>query len=203
MSAPDEQHEQDEFAARMRELGELIEELERGADPKAIEPARALLRAALAVHERGLRALLDALRASAGPERVAWLDAACMQPSVSSLLLMHDLHPLPLATRVQRALDLANAGAHAGAHAALLAIEGEHVSVEVRTGRSEGAGANGASAADGASTAGAARLRRTLEALLCEHAPDAVVVLRGGDAARPEPLVPASRLIARIGGGER
>jgi hypothetical protein len=187
MSAQD-----DDFAARMQALAELVGELEGSGEPRSVEPARALLRAALAVHESGLRALLAGLRAAAGPEAAAWLQAACREPSVSSLLLMHDLHPEPLAERVQRALDQANAGAHGDVRAELIGIEGEHVEVEVRPGR-----------ADGTSSAAGSRLRARIETLLVEHAPDAVAVVYGGEAKRSEQLVPASRLIARIGGQPR
>jgi hypothetical protein len=190
MNAHDD--ELDGFAARMQALGELIEELEGSREPKAVEPARALLRAVLAVHESGLRALLAGLHAAAGSEGAAWLRAACSEPSVSSLLLMHDLHPAPLAQRVQRALDQANATALGDASAELIAIDGQQVSVEVRTGRSDGASA-------GAGT----RLRARIEALMVEHAPDATMTIYGGEAKRAEQLVPASRLIARIGGQPR
>jgi len=181
----------DDFAARMHRLGELIEQIEAASDPRVVEPARALLRAAMAVHESGLRALLDGLRAAAGPDGPAWLKAACSEPGVSSLLLMHDLHPTPLAQRVQRALEHANATAQADARAELIAIEGQNVSVEVRTDRSGGANAGAG-----------ARLRARVEALLVEQAPDALVTVYGGEAKR-EQLVPASRLLARIGGQPR
>ena len=87
MSTPAE-----DFDARMLALGELIEEIERTCPPEAVEPARELIRALLAVHGSGLRVLIAQLE-GAGAGRA--LRAACEEPAVASLLEMHDLHVQP------------------------------------------------------------------------------------------------------------
>lgn len=82
----------DDFDARMRALGELIEAIERTCPPEAVEPARELIRAVLAVHGSGLRVLIARLEA-AGAGRA--LRAACDDPAVASLLELHDLRVEP------------------------------------------------------------------------------------------------------------
>ena len=94
----------DDFTSQMDALGALIDELERACPPAALEPAREVVRALLAVQQSGLRALLAALRAASGDAGEAWLAAACADPQVSALLQMHDLAPLapvPAQTQTQ------------------------------------------------------------------------------------------------------
>lgn len=86
-----------------------VQELQERLDGYSDGPVRALadeLTAALvAMYGEGLERIVDAL-SEAGPEVAAQLAQRLGDdPVVSTLLLIHDLHPVPLADRVQQALD--------------------------------------------------------------------------------------------------
>ena len=84
-----------ELAGRVESL---VERLEQLADPHAKQTAREALGAVLALHRVGLARVLERLP-------VVQLKALTTQPLVSSLLLLHDLHPADLPTRVKQAVD--------------------------------------------------------------------------------------------------
>ncbi|HEX2675917.1 MAG TPA: hypothetical protein VHM19_04740 [Polyangiales bacterium] len=168
------------FAASMQRLGELIEQAEADSDQERVAPARELLSATLEVHEHGLRALLDALRAATGEQAPILLRALAHESSVASLLLLHGLHPDGLATRVERALSLAHASLPGGgATARVETIDAEQVRIRI----------------EGSEPAGVA-LRHSVERLVATHAPDARLELHGGLPA-PRDLVPLTRLYVR------
>jgi Fe-S cluster biogenesis protein NfuA len=119
---------------RMRELDRLIGEFERQADPAARSQFDQIMRALMELHGVGLRRALD-LVADADPAGPGIIDALAADPVVSPMLLVHDLHPHDLPTRISRALDrarpyLASHGGHvelvsvAADGAVLLRLEG-------------------------------------------------------------------------------
>src|SRR6185436_4355638 len=92
----------DDFRERLNRVEALVGALESCPDPAAREAARQLVRTLLDLHAAGLGRMLDiAGRESALVGRLA------DDPLVSSLLLLHGLHPRPAAERVERALDRA------------------------------------------------------------------------------------------------
>lgn len=68
------------------------------------ERAEELVRLVADLYGAGMERMLDVLHDSGALDRAA-LDALSGDPLVSSLLLVHGLHPYDLTTRVQRALD--------------------------------------------------------------------------------------------------
>ena len=98
---PPEGERPDELVARVQELQAALDDAEES-------PARALadelVAAVVQMYGGGLERILDALFAAGdGGERIAL--SLTEDPLVSTLLLIHDLHPVPLADRVQAALD--------------------------------------------------------------------------------------------------
>ena len=103
---------------RVRQAGERIEELLatlRSASGSAAAAAEELVRLLLGLYGDGLGHIMDALSAE-GAAGEAVRDRLLADPLVESLLLLHDLHPLDVDTRVQRALDRVRPylGSHAG-----------------------------------------------------------------------------------------
>ena len=91
-----------DFRERLNRVEALVGALEECPDPAAREAARQLVRTLLDLHAAGLGRVLDvAGRQSALIERLA------DDGLVSSLLLLHGLHPHPASARVSRALDRA------------------------------------------------------------------------------------------------
>ncbi|HET7691390.1 MAG TPA: NifU family protein [Nocardioidaceae bacterium] len=87
----------------------LLEELEQSAVPAVMSRVQELVRCVMALHAEGLRRLV----ATAGDGVVR---ALAQDDVVGNLLVLHDLHPDDVDTRVQRALDQVRPylGSHAG-----------------------------------------------------------------------------------------
>ena len=101
-----DRHDVQELSER---IDVLLDEVQRRADPALAQQVEELVRAVLTLHGAGLGQLLNLLdepqvRQLAGDDLVA------------GLLLLHDLHPDDVATRIQHALDDVRPylGSHAG-----------------------------------------------------------------------------------------
>lgn len=102
----------------VRDVGERVEELIAGltsAGGPAAAAAEELVRLLVGLYGDGLSHITAAL-AQAGPEGTALLAKISEDPLVGSLLLLHELHPLDVDARIQRALDEVRPylGSHAG-----------------------------------------------------------------------------------------
>jgi Fe-S cluster biogenesis protein NfuA len=141
-----------EFRERLNRVESLVGALEGCADPAAREAARDLVRTLLNLHAAGLGRILDV----AGRES-ALVDRLANDALVSSLLLLHGLHPHPAAERVARALDRARPRLRSmGGEVELVDATEDTVRLRVH-GESSPA------------------LRTVLEEVVTEAAPDAVV----------------------------
>lgn len=93
----------------------ILEELRTGGDPRALAAAEELVRVVVELYGAGLGRIMALIEDSgkAAPEVAARLAA---DPLVEGLLLVHDLHPVDVETRIQRALDAVRPylGSHAG-----------------------------------------------------------------------------------------
>src|SRR2546423_13021620 len=93
---------------RMRETGTrieaLLDELAGAAEPRVRDRAEELVRLLTGMYGEGLARVLTIL-AEAGPPGLQQLDALGEDELVGPLLALHDLHPVPVETRVTRALD--------------------------------------------------------------------------------------------------
>ncbi len=91
-----------------RQLAERIDallgELGRSPDPRAVERAEDLVSVLMRFYGAGLRRILQ-LADDEGALDAGLLDRLLADQLVASLLVIHDLHPVDLATRVQHALD--------------------------------------------------------------------------------------------------
>ena len=105
--------------ADARQVGARVEELlgilaSEGGEETA-RAAEELVRLLLGLYGDGLSHIMAALRAE-GPAGAVILDRLLEDPLVESLVLLHDLHPLDVDQRIQRALDQVRPylGSHAG-----------------------------------------------------------------------------------------
>jgi Fe-S cluster biogenesis protein NfuA/nitrite reductase/ring-hydroxylating ferredoxin subunit len=105
--------------AEVRQVGARVEELLgtlRSSGNKSAAPAAdELVRILLGLYGDGLGHIMTALHES-GDVGAAVLEKLLADPLVESLLVLHDLHPLDIDTRIQRALDGVRPylGSHAG-----------------------------------------------------------------------------------------
>ncbi len=99
-------------SARVEELLEMLKSGGFGAAAPAAEELVALL---VGLYGDGLAAIMTVL-ADQGPQGEAMIARIADDPLVESLLLLHDLHPLDVDARIQRALDRVRPylGSHAG-----------------------------------------------------------------------------------------
>jgi hypothetical protein len=100
MSATDER----EFRRRMRQISELVAAVEACRDAPVREAARELVRGLLDLHAAGLAKMLH-LAAPPGAPADELLDLWGSDDLVRSVLLLHGLHPVPIADRVAEARD--------------------------------------------------------------------------------------------------
>jgi Fe-S cluster biogenesis protein NfuA/nitrite reductase/ring-hydroxylating ferredoxin subunit len=103
----------------VRDVGTRVEELlnalRSGAVGDAGPAAEELVRLLVGLYGDGLSHIVATLREQGAPG-LAMLDKLAEDPLVESLLLLHDLHPLDVDARIQRALDRVRPylGSHAG-----------------------------------------------------------------------------------------
>jgi Fe-S cluster biogenesis protein NfuA/nitrite reductase/ring-hydroxylating ferredoxin subunit len=104
---------------------ELLDALRSGAVRDVAPAAEELVRLLVGLYGDGLSHIVAALRDQGAPG-VAMLHRLAEDPLVESLLLLHDLHPLDVDARVQRALDRVRPylGSHAGGVEYLGVVDG-------------------------------------------------------------------------------
>jgi Fe-S cluster biogenesis protein NfuA len=153
----------------------LLEELKGMAGPSTWARIEELVRRILRVHGEGLRRLLE-LAVGSGPVDPALAKRLLGDELVNSLLLLHGLHPAPVAERVSRALEGVHDRLGDGTSLELTGIDGSgvvHLRVETR--------------ADQRCGFSAAALRRAVEQAVLEAAPEVVRVDIQGVSAPPPP----------------
>jgi Fe-S cluster biogenesis protein NfuA len=121
----------------------LLGELASNAGPQVAETAEELVSCLVELYGAGLAEIVKIVGADAeaGPRLLAGLVA---DPLVESLLLVHDLHPLDIGARAQRAIDqvLPQFGSHAG-QVTYLGIDDQgviHLRMEAAAGHGCGSG---------------------------------------------------------------
>jgi Fe-S cluster biogenesis protein NfuA len=93
-----------DFRQRMRRVEALIREVEGWPDAAARARTQEIVRAVLDMHGVGLEKILGHL-AAAGAMGQSIIDTLGQDDLVSSLLLLYNLHPLDLESRVRQALE--------------------------------------------------------------------------------------------------
>lgn len=88
-----------EFERRWARLEGLLAELSSSNDPMLAQRAREVVATVLELHRRGLERFLEL---TAGERTLR--EALAREPELSALLLLHGLHPIPLAERVASTL---------------------------------------------------------------------------------------------------
>jgi Fe-S cluster biogenesis protein NfuA len=93
-----------EFQGRLARIEELIHAVDAIADEAPRAQARELVEALLELQGAGLERLMEMIYEN-GPSGQAMIDELGRDELVSSLLLVHGLHPLDLETRVRNAIE--------------------------------------------------------------------------------------------------
>jgi len=95
-----------ELTERAAQIGSLLERIESLPDPAVRAAASEILQGLLALYGEGLARMLAIVRQRDDPSAgAAMLDAFAADELIAHLLLLHDLHPVDVETRVARALE--------------------------------------------------------------------------------------------------
>jgi hypothetical protein len=164
-------------------IEELVRQAERFADPHARTVTIDLLRAVLDFHAAGLERILDIVFESS-PTGEALIERIASDELTSSLLLLHDLHPDDVATRVNRAVEkLQDVFVSLGARLSLLEIENGTVRLNFESQR----------------TWSGTPVRASIEKAIFAAAPEiSSVVIEGLKETPPAGFVPVSHLLAGL-----
>lgn len=109
-------------------LESLVEKVRSLPDADARDSALALVQAVMELHAAGLERMMEMV----APE-TALLEEFAKDPAVSAILLLHNLHPHDLNTRVRNALDQPSLRGR-GATVELVSIRGAMVHVRIEGG---------------------------------------------------------------------
>jgi Fe-S cluster biogenesis protein NfuA len=121
-----------EVRHRMERLESLLREVENIADPHVKACTREIMQSVLDLHGTALERMFHHI-ASSQDSGQALIDALAGDNLVSSLLLLHGLHPLDLPARVRQALDKVRPSLLLeGGNVELLEIAGGAVRVTVK-----------------------------------------------------------------------
>ena len=151
------------FMGRIGRIETLIEEIERFADPAAKDRAREIVQALLEFHGAALANLVSLITKAGAPGR-SILEAVARDDLAANLLLLHDLHPHDLPSRVSQALDRVRPQLHGhGGDVELLGVENGIVRLRMQ-GSCHGCPSS------------AATLRQTIETAIFDAAPDVAAI---------------------------
>lgn len=171
----------------------LLADLSASPDPARTAPAQAIAAALLELHAEGLGRMM-ALAAAQGEAGRAWTEAVVADPLVTSLLLLHGVHPLGIEARVRAALDeLATRLAAEGLRAVLVSADEGAVLVEMHA-----VNGSGPAHAHGDRSDSTARVARAVEEALLAAAPDAAsIVVDGSALGAGAALIPVEKLVRK------
>jgi len=93
-----------DLQSRLQHLDSLLHQVDHFADPAAQAHMREMVQALLDLHGEGFERVVS-LMTEAGAAGLAILDACARDDVVAGLLLLHGLHPMDIATRVNQALE--------------------------------------------------------------------------------------------------
>jgi len=122
-----------DFERRLEIVEKGIREIEQVGDPGLRATAQQLIQAVLELHGRSLERLLEIVDGS-GEAAPGIIDRLGRDPLVSSLLLLHSLHPLTLEERVDRAIQSVRPTFGGFADVIAVRVQGTDVHVRMRGG---------------------------------------------------------------------
>jgi Fe-S cluster biogenesis protein NfuA len=115
-----------------RRLQELIEQIQTQSNPAARTLLQECLQSLLAFYGEGLSRILDQIHAN-GPDGKKILDRLLKDPTISALLLIHGLHPVPLEMRLRGALEKVRPYMQShGGNIELLSLENEVAQIRLQ-----------------------------------------------------------------------
>ncbi|MDB5173810.1 MAG: nfuA 2 [Phycisphaerales bacterium] len=176
-----------EFRTTMRQLDELLQDVETISDPAARAKTGRIIQGLMEFHGAGLNAIFERL-ARAGEAGRSVIDELARDELAGNLLLLYGLHPLDLETRVKAALEKVRPYlASHGGNVELLGISEEGVVHLAMRGSCHGCPSS------------AVTMKTSIEQAIYDNAPDVSAIQVDGatEAQKPAPagFVPVEMLI--------
>jgi Fe-S cluster biogenesis protein NfuA len=164
-----------EFTRRSERIEELVHRIENAGDLATRAVAQELLQCVIELHGAALERILEAVAELNQGE--AALKSIARDELVSGVLALHDLHPLPLETRVALALNHVLPSIHShGGDLELQSIKEGVVSVRLRT-------------APGCCGSSAQTIKRSVEEAIYSAAPEVSSVIAEHIPAEPQSIL--------------
>jgi hypothetical protein len=161
-------------AALTAQIEQHIERLEALGDSAAKAEAQSLVRRLLSLYGTGLSRMLDIVRTErAGPE--ATFERFAADPLVASLLVLHDLHPVPVERRLERCLMALQPHLPPETTPRVVSVDGDAVRILFEH--------------HGPAVAAKSGLRDAIERAIREAAPEIATISIEGIAYAQEPLI--------------
>jgi Fe-S cluster biogenesis protein NfuA len=163
--------EDQEFQKRIRKIEDLIQTIEESAEQAARANAKELVHAILELHGVGLMKILEIVNQSGNPRIV---DSLARDDLVGCLLLLHGIHPLDQAIRIEQALEKVRPRLFVhGGRLELLDLDKNVLRIRLHATRD-------GSPADAASF----QLRQWIEEAICAAAPE-ITTIEFAETAQP------------------
>jgi Fe-S cluster biogenesis protein NfuA len=172
------------FQKQIQRIAELVELLEKSADPSSRATAKELLESMMALHGAALDRMLE-IAAEAGETGNSLIGKFGQDELVSSVLLLYGLHPLDLKSRVAQSLEKKRSYLESHAASAHLVSISEDGTVLLRLEMK----------ANGGCGSSADAVRSAVEGAIQDAAPDAasIVIEEAGSLTRTG-FVPLAQL---------
>jgi Fe-S cluster biogenesis protein NfuA/nitrite reductase/ring-hydroxylating ferredoxin subunit len=122
----------DELTREGRRIQDLVEKIGAMKDPATQAALQETLETVLSFYGHGLQRILHLLEKE-GSQAIQVRDALVRDPGIAGLLLIHGLHPVPLAQRLQEALDKVRPYMEShGGDVELVSLEDDHARLRLR-----------------------------------------------------------------------
>jgi Fe-S cluster biogenesis protein NfuA len=168
--------QQREFTKRSERVEELVHRLENSGDPATRAMARELMQAVIELHGVALEHIIRLIDKLPGADAV--LASLAADPIVSGVLSLHSLHPVPIQTRIEAALD--------GARPYLKSHGGNVELISVADGKAH----IRLQGACGSCSSSLQTMKQTIESAIYDVAPEVVAII-----AESAPVHPQSDLV--------
>jgi hypothetical protein len=178
--------DEQELRQRMQRIAELVNRLDSEGDSNASKQAKELLESVMDLHGEAIDRIIGRLRNS-GPSGEEAIQSLAVDPVVSNVLILYNLHPHDLETRVGQAVDKVQSEIRGfGCGLEIQAVDAGHVRLRVT----------------GAQNSVTARsVRQVIEDAIYSSAPDtASLVLLGLESFASPDFVPLEKVgLAKAG----
>src|SRR5580692_4978145 len=99
--------EEKELQRRMRQIEDLVRQLDSSPDPGVRTQTKALIQAIMDLHGEAIERMLQHISAPEEKSGEALIDSLAEDPVIAGVLVLYGLHPYDLESRVRKAIDKA------------------------------------------------------------------------------------------------